>query len=60
MISIVACDPENLGVITDYDVVHHLAHLTHKVGMLASMTFTYPASVERLQVATEVFMLNML
>lgn len=31
MISIVACDPENLGVITDYEVVRHLAHLTHKV-----------------------------
>ena len=31
MISIVACDPENLGVITDYEVVHHLAQLTHKV-----------------------------
>lgn len=31
VISIVACDPENLGVITDYEVVHHLAQLTHKV-----------------------------
>ena len=31
MISTIACDRENLGVITDYDVVSHLAHLTHKV-----------------------------
>ena len=31
MISTVACDAENLGVITDYEVVSHLAHLTHKV-----------------------------
>ncbi|CAH3188738.1 unnamed protein product [Porites evermanni] len=29
VISIVACDRENLGVITDYGVVPHLAHLTH-------------------------------
>ncbi|KAJ7378775.1 hypothetical protein OS493_021361 [Desmophyllum pertusum] len=34
VISIVACDSENLGVITDYDVVHHLAHLTHKTDIL--------------------------
>ena len=31
VISIVACDRENLGVITDYGVVPHLAHLTHMV-----------------------------
>ncbi|XP_078343809.1 outer dynein arm-docking complex subunit 2-like isoform X4 [Oculina patagonica] len=29
VISIVACDSENLGVITDYEVVSHLAQLTH-------------------------------
>ena len=31
VISVVACDWENLGVITDYEVVPHLAKLTHKV-----------------------------
>ena len=31
VISVVACDWENLGVITDYEVVPHLAKLTYKV-----------------------------
>ncbi|PFX20425.1 Armadillo repeat-containing protein 4 [Stylophora pistillata] len=31
VISVVACDWENLGVITDYEVVSHLAQLTHKL-----------------------------
>lgn len=34
VISTIACDRENLGVITDYDVVSHLAHLTHKTDIL--------------------------
>ena len=31
VISVIACDRENLGVLTDYDVVSHLAYLTNKV-----------------------------
>lgn len=34
VISTVACDPENLGVITDYEVVSHLARLTHKTDVV--------------------------
>ncbi|XP_068751890.1 outer dynein arm-docking complex subunit 2-like [Montipora capricornis] len=34
VISIIACDRENLGVITDYGVVSHLAHLTHNTDIL--------------------------
>ncbi|XP_067018560.1 uncharacterized protein [Acropora muricata] len=30
VISVIACDRENLGVLTDYDVVSHLAYLTNK------------------------------
>ena len=43
MISIVACDPENLGVITDYEVVRHLAQLTQKVRISAA-SVTLPLS----------------
>ena len=43
MISIVACDPENLGVITDYEVVRHLAQLTQKVRTLTA-SVTLPPS----------------
>lgn len=34
VISVVACDWENLGVITDYEVVPHLAKLTHKTDII--------------------------
>lgn len=34
VISVVACDWENLGVITDYEVVPHLAQLTHKTNII--------------------------
>ena len=53
MISIVACDPENLGVITDYEVVRHLAQLTHKVSTSAVSITLYrnnSMSVRRLSI----------
>ena len=53
MISTVACDPENLGVITDYEVVSHLAHLTHKVTTSAASLTLYRSnsmSVRRLSI----------
>lgn len=33
VISIIACDRENLGVLSDYAVVSHLAYLTNKVSL---------------------------